>query len=355
MQMQAGTEQQTPNSSQAGIQQQAANSIQARTQLQAHLQELPFPVLVHILKFVPTAHRLSSCAAVCQSWAAAAAAATTNSAISQGSFSADTVQSLSNWLDQHASDVVSIKVPEVSFSNKRKLYNLHPLALPCAQLSKLKSLQLQGCSVQLDCSSSSSTIQQTTAQDVAGPVLLPALRELHFTQCELPVDSLTGMQLSQLTALSFGHWPAVTPHAQREAMQQQQLAILSTLLPRLTQLQFLGVAGIQKHASLSILRQQLESFSLAACHVNFDPCLLRLTTKLTSLQLTGGREDMLFGPAAVPDDGWPQLQRLCLTDMYLNPPALTRLTGLEVLQLSKCDFVSVIWPLDEAATQQISC
>jgi hypothetical protein len=180
--------------------------MQPRTRQQAAITDLPFPVMVQILACVPPAHRLSSCAVVCQSWAAAAAAATIDPAISQASFDADAVLALGTWLARHATDVVSIRVPDVPFDSCWVLHNLQPLALPCAQLERLEVLQLQGCKVQLNPSSngSSSSLQQDAARADAAPLLLPALRELHLTYCDLPVDSLAALSCIGSPAA----WPA---------------------------------------------------------------------------------------------------------------------------------------------------
>jgi hypothetical protein len=109
--------------------------MQARRLQQASDPDLPFQVLVQILAYVPVEHRLSSCATVCKSWAAAAAAATIDIVICDDSFSAEATQSLSNWLEQHPSDVVSIRVPDEACGDDLYFNPLYPLALPCAHFA----------------------------------------------------------------------------------------------------------------------------------------------------------------------------------------------------------------------------
>jgi hypothetical protein len=126
---------------------------------QGHAADLPQHVLIRILRRVDRQQRLSSAAFVSSTWAAAAAAATISVTMPADYIDGPAVESVNDWLAQHAGHVRRIKIPE-------HLHTSVPLVLPCSMLTRLQHLHVSCCNVVL------SSSQAGTA------LALPALQSL---------------------------------------------------------------------------------------------------------------------------------------------------------------------------------
>jgi hypothetical protein len=100
---------------------------------------LPKEVLVSILQQLPLPQRLT-CALVCNTWAAAAAAVPT--AVSTQLRSNEHCQQLQHWLSKHAGLVVSLNNPPHLYRTGDPGGSWSPLQLPVHKFVRLRSLDL---------------------------------------------------------------------------------------------------------------------------------------------------------------------------------------------------------------------
>jgi DNA-binding transcriptional ArsR family regulator len=178
--------------------------------LQIH--DLPSALLARILQLLSQHNRLSSCATVCKSWAAAAAAATTVVSIRRAV--PVRFRTFQPWLQQHGSQLVTLSVRSVT----RDLQ----LQLPCDELQQLESLDLW----------------EIALSAPTAAAMLPSLRRLKHN-CWIN-DSLAE-QLSQLSSLT-------RLKIVQQGLQYKRLVLgsMTELLQRLTGLEKLTLshAGI---------------------------------------------------------------------------------------------------------------
>lgn len=199
--------------------------------------DLPTALLARVLERVPTQHRLSQCALVCQHFAAAAAIATSSISIcsrrccyystctERDCIPSSKLPLLQAWVEQHAGQLTSI-----SYCGK------HQLQLPCAGLLQLVSLELEGqMLLQEDSASTSTHAAGGTSTGAAGMLLrsgkkksvgqcsstpmqqlLPKLQRLELSRCELssvqPLEQLS--RLTSLTSLNLGSLTLAIPTGQ---------------------------------------------------------------------------------------------------------------------------------------------
>lgn len=256
--------------------------------------DLPETALINILQRVPTAQRLSSAALVNTAWAAAASAATAAVAIPADNFSSSAVESLNEWLEQHAEHVHSISIPE------HLNYSSTALLLPCDSLTRLATLDLYGCKLKLEQS-------QDGAAAAAAAALLPALQCVKLHKVDINSRALPALLLTSLTALELKDTPYMSSSATKNAALQQ----LDTL-------------------------QHLQSLSIGQ-NCDMDPSVLSgLGSRLTSLSFTPHSCNYVFTVNAVLAAGWPLLRRLRMHNTPFQPAHLAELTALEELELMEC-------------------
>jgi hypothetical protein len=161
---------------------------------------LPQHLTAQILQHVLQQQRLSQCAVACKAWAAAAAAATVHVEYSP---TAATLTEFEQWVNQHAGQLLTLKV----LTSDRFEYD-HELLLPLNSLGQLQVLHLQGLmllnsddEISAENSSSSSNGRvDPTQQAAAAAAPLPRLQQLHLENVELA--SIGGLlQLTQSQAL----------------------------------------------------------------------------------------------------------------------------------------------------------
>jgi hypothetical protein len=167
-------------------------------------------MLVRILQHVPLKQRLTRCVRVCTAWASAATAATTR-VVQHPSQKCRKMQSLQSWLRLHGEHLqvlqlrgtytypsrpVYVQFPWTSFANLQELLlDSWPLSMPCdppcitshaAQLPSAQVLPQAAAAA----STSSSTPQLSTLTLADPGPLLPSLRKLQLSNCNLwSVDS----------------------------------------------------------------------------------------------------------------------------------------------------------------------
>lgn len=260
--------------------------------------DLPEQALVNILRRVPRCQRLSSAALVNTAWAAAASAATVSVVIPADNFSSSAVESLNEWLEQHAGHVRSITVRE---HEKR---SSTALLLPCESLTRLTTLHK--CKLKLDLGQGSAA---HTAQ-------LPALRTLALNTVNISSRRLSILLLPNLIKLELTD----TPFRQDSSEQRKGRD-----------------AALQQLSSL----QHLQSFSLGG-GADLRPSVLSgLCSRLSSFSFTPEKCKFVFTVVTVPETGWPLLQQLRLRNTPLQPALLAGLTTLEQLELMSCKLLPV--------------
>jgi hypothetical protein len=300
-----------------------------------------------ILQHLPLQDRLAA-ARVCQTWAEAAALAT--STIKLTALPAPKLQRLQSWLQQHGQQLTCLELDTEGAADNAVLQ------LP--ELHQLCSLMLTGCKLQLP---SAARRSARSAAHAPAALLLPRLTSLHLGGFTVSTLS-TLLQLTQVTSLrSLKLGAPYTSKAEislTPKLQQQPKPIsqaLSTVLQHNTQLTQLNVWGLifedSTLAAVSSLQRLqdccvgIKDFdALLSC---FEPAstglsgdLLRgLPASLTSLHV----RDCRFSDATritLPRQP-PQLtalKQLKLQNARIYPSALTAMLQLQELRLICCSF-----------------
>jgi hypothetical protein len=149
-------------------------------------EALPTALTTHILQYVPQRDRLTQCSTVCQAWAAAAAPATGHVKLKK--LTAGPVPSFQAWLDQHAGQLLSLKLLLDSWDDEDRLQ----LQLPLHKLTQLENLQLRNLQLRLhgeqeastaDLSSGESSSRDDIAAAGTNQAALRSLQQLQLSQC----------------------------------------------------------------------------------------------------------------------------------------------------------------------------
>jgi len=164
------------------------------------IESLSVALLGEVLQHVPLQQRMSDCALVSTTWAAAADAATVRVTVKLNPAG---VSALQSWLQHNGRQVVALTVGH---------HFQHPfgqLQLPCAELLQLTRLEVSRHSLALKHEEHDSTCNDTNSSSTAAPrpasVLLPKLRSLSLKGgiCRsVTMDITTLLQLTALTALT---------------------------------------------------------------------------------------------------------------------------------------------------------
>jgi hypothetical protein len=225
------------------------NSLAASTQL----GDLPEAEVAGILQHIPLQERLTCCALVCSSWAAAAAAAPADVDVKIDSNDERTKQ-LQNWLGKHGGVVTKLAVVG-------QLHTRPVLQLPVSKLTQLQSLRLCGIKTQLlgyvvptrssgrrkggsALTGPSSSAAASSVGSAAAAVALPQLQELSLRHCDLTVP--LACQLLSSNTLTSVQWHRVGLHKENQVKYQPQQLMLSMLwqqLQQLPKLSFLQLGG----------------------------------------------------------------------------------------------------------------
>jgi hypothetical protein len=341
---------------------------------------LPEAVIVRILHHVPLSDRFESCALVCQQWAAAAAAATTEIDTVIADYvieeyedydidsNAGKCDSLCAWLKQHGAQVTSIKLKNLNcFDHSERCDDScdDVLVVPCAKLSNLQRLVLRGFEVHLDTAaatvgaageraaapdclkhsaqdaqhgqrSRSSSINNkgcaatgaatagacaaagavAAAGSAGATALLPRLQELKFTYCELAPGTAELLPLV----------PSLTKLRVLDSRPNEISTALPQLLQQLPALQDLQLicAGTPEHGLDPVTSlQHLQWLNLAVPYGQDLGVLARLPAGLTGLHLSTDPFDFeSFG-----------------ISMWVDLPVLQGLTALRHLVIQVSDWL----------------
>jgi hypothetical protein len=157
----------------------------------SQFSRLPPAILTCILQLLPQWERLRNCATVCKSWAKAATAATVEVNVS---LAPPSHASFEPWLEQHAGQLVSLRVVDNGWDPSMKT-DFH---LPLFKLQQLSRLDLQG--LQVD-----SSLADSSSYTGAAP-LLAKLQELSLYDCTLSCSTLLQQsQLAGVTQFKYAH------------------------------------------------------------------------------------------------------------------------------------------------------
>jgi hypothetical protein len=169
----------------------------------SQFSRLPQTLLIRILQLLPQRERLTSCALVCKSWAEAAAAATVEvdvPAVARAEHTHERIAAFQPWLEQHAGQLVSLRVPQPvdswTWTNSVKRPFLH---LPSCQLQQLSRLELERLEVCLKPTASSSSTSSGGSYTATVP-MLAKLQELRLHMCKYSRSTL--LQLAQLSGVT---------------------------------------------------------------------------------------------------------------------------------------------------------
>lgn len=294
-----------------------------------NISQLPESVLVHILHYVPQQARLSRCALVGRTWAAAAAAATSSIAWvrncsvksrapreedAAAACVAASLASFQAWLDQHAEQLVSVSV---SIENPHELRLRLPPAMP-----RLQRLSIDGVRPQLSGvasltagagqpTASGGSSERSQHDDASGAilavVLLPQLNSLEL-------GSRAG---SDFVAMLLQHMPPTLTVLKLQcwSLRESALAPLSTLqqlqccvLPEITLASLTALSGISTLTELSFQLEEWAVFDAAT----FSGAGWCSNLKVLRLDCTG------LEPAVLA--GFSQLESLYLDNCILCRP-----------------------------------
>jgi hypothetical protein len=263
---------------------------------------LPEPLLAHILQALPQQDRLTSCASVCTSWAAAATAVTVAVDVDHLCQSPVATAALQAWLQRHAGQLGSLKVTP-SFGARK--FCLNP-----GELQHLTKLELRGCELQLDTPSEGGH-NSSSKQYPAG--VLPNLKVLKLLGCYL--RSSTVLQLLQLPGVTC---LKLSEPWERQCSPDEATAIRRLLrrLPNLARLSFPDVGDIADITS-ALAPSSLTALTL---HPGFAG----------NAQMPSTEGNFLSTPP------FAHLQQLKLLYVPFNPKVLSSTPLLTRLQLTQC-------------------
>lgn len=221
---------------------------------------LPIALLAKVLQHIPLHQRLSSCALVSRELSAAAAVGTVHIAVANLP-SGPRITALESWISKHGQQLQRLQLTMQSSNaddEEEEVYSGTLLRLPCAQLVRLTSMDLQGIVPVLQqgtsgrpqpCSNAASD-SSAGCDSSAMQAALPMLKELRLSgQPGRPMDlsprllaSLSCLQhSSSLTKLQLQRiQPDTTGDRQRAAQVSTELCCLLTALlqhlPKLSEL-----------------------------------------------------------------------------------------------------------------------
>jgi hypothetical protein len=209
-----------------------------------------------ILQHVPQQQRLSHCALACKAWATAAAAATVYVEYSP---TAATLPAFESWLQQHAGQILTLKVDCADRYNYE-----HELLLPVNTMGQLQQLHLKGVivnssednpSASADGTSNRSmdvdpVADYTTQQAAAAAAAVPTLQQLQLEGLAVKGSSGSSSRGDSPIAEATHPKPAAAaadvllPRLQQLYLEDIELGSISTLV-QLTQSQGLVSVRLQ--------------------------------------------------------------------------------------------------------------
>jgi hypothetical protein len=271
-------------------------------QAQSQFSRLPTALLTRVLQALPQRERLASCATVCSSWAAAAAAATVE--VDLKVVRKTDLPAFQPWLNKHAGQLVSLKGTG-SWSIDRH----GTLCLPTGQLQQLSRLDLSGLELQLETLNAGSSSGSSSTSSCTAAPMLPRLQQIRLQHCGLRCGTLEQLaQLAGVTRLKLKVLTCSLKHIRHEDVE-----FMLQGLPNLA------------HVSLAFIPYPDDR----------SPGIPALpAASLTSLTLKHA-----FGFEITGADSLSRLvglQQLKLTSAELRPVALASLSRLTRLQLSDC-------------------
>lgn len=266
----------------------------------SQFSRLPDSLLTRVLQFLSQRERLTSCAAVCTAWAAAATAATVDIDLSDAPMKV--TSAFRPWLEQHSSQLASIRL----IMNGHNDYQIqrHKFELPLGQLQQLSRLDLAGLELQLGTRMAGSSGTGTAPTSV---------KELKLRDCHLGRFTLLQLaQLSGITRLQLQGLPACN--------NLQYCCLDSKLVKHLVQ-------GLPNLAHLS----------LARAGPTTDIISVLPASSLTALSFGHVRG----GVPELPDSAsrLVHLQKLKLAYAQISPVALASMPLLTHLQLFNCEML----------------
>jgi hypothetical protein len=336
------------------------------------LPQLPEELVAHVLRHVELQQRLGSCSLDCKAWRAAARAATSEvQLVLHGkAHRMGKLQSLGQWLSQHAAAVTQLEVDNADRAGNAILLEedawvKHHLQLPYAQLQRLQKLVVLQCTLtcqreglqssrslqqpqqqqqqqqqqllpvaQRTCARSSSATATSSSSGSGGSVhsmlYLTSLTSLQLNDVEVEsaagfggLSALTGLQELLLEDLDIAARSVHDATATQEQLQafkrvdqqqqqqmQQELMLGLSSLTRLTNLLLQGYRLLPHEvvAPFSCL-QQLQELTLCGSHATTST-LLQLPQSLTKLPFVWAGEQVLSSSVCGDLAGLTQLQHL---------------------------------------------
>jgi hypothetical protein len=318
----------------------------------------PASLWAQILQHVPQQQRLTQAALVCRAWAPAASQATVH--VDQN-IDSQAAQAMQSWLAVHADQLLSLKLTA--------LYERQYMQLPMSKLTRLQSLQLQGCSVQLPleggtpstnpCAGSGDSSRWCSSSHT-GPGL-PSLQHMELTDVEL-ADISSLLQLTrapQLTSLILDgidlrrlNFSSVLPDECQIGRVFGVAQATHRMLQQLPQLSILQLPGfpfsceaVQTTAAMTQLQQLCINTKF-----NSTSSLQDLPSSITQLQLHGelGKYGKLDLPAELSQ--LSGLRQLYLEHCWVPPMVLGSVTQLQALHLTECRLLTID-PATEAMSE----
>lgn len=280
----------------------------------SQFSKLALDLVSQILQHVPQGHRLTSCAIVCQAFAAAATAATTS--IKKEGFAGKMLCHTQKYLQHHGKQLKLLKLNPFQ-SGISQLQRPSELQLPCAELQQLSCLQLSNLQLQLpdaqDPSTTSSTLLSNPSNSSQTPAhLMPKLQELKLECCWMSPS--TALQLSQLTALTRLKLWDISQEGNMCHLSHDTVKRILQPMAKLQRLKLLHVGDTKTADIVTSIPSSVTALSLCA--------------------------DYWLEPALPCSPQLTQLQKLKLADASgFSPVVLASMPQLLLLQLQNCTLV----------------
>lgn len=310
-------------------------------------------LLVKVLQYVDQRQRLCSCALVCQTWKAAATAATTSIT---AQLQASTAPSLQRWFNTAGSNVTSITL---SIHYKESPCGSVQFCMPFQQLQNLKRLQLGPLQIVSSTAAPTSAVKSFVEFFVSSVVSSAPISSgcsmssssnssSNMTNSLGALTALTSLQLrrTQFTASTFAPMSTLSNLEELQLSWSENFnplgdSAIHAAIGALTQLTKLALYSTVDHAFMDLSAfSRLQDLRLSQAGIRAEQ-QLQLPVSLTRLHVDAkpGNNDYTqrWAAALCSLTNLRQLKLYMDLSAFVQPSVLPRLHWLQHLDLAYCD------------------